>query len=152
MAKWIGNAVYCARMLTEGLLSPVAVGAMALVECDGKIVLVRHSYAPGWRLPGGGVRRGEPASVAVMRELTEEIGLTASAAPELFGIYTRKAGLATNLVVVYRVREAQFAFKPSLEIRDCLLADPANPPEGTVRPTLHRFDEMRGRRVQSLYW
>jgi 8-oxo-dGTP pyrophosphatase MutT (NUDIX family) len=50
------------------------------VKCvltDGELVLlVRHTYGrPGWDLPGGGVRRGEPPLGAAQREMSEELGL-----------------------------------------------------------------------------
>ncbi|MEO7828046.1 MAG: hypothetical protein ABIR60_12985, partial [Allosphingosinicella sp.] len=34
------------------------VHAVALTE-RGKVILVRLTYAPGWRVPGGGRKRGE---------------------------------------------------------------------------------------------
>ncbi len=40
-------------------------------------MLVKLRYAPGWRLPGGGRRGGEYAQATVIRELREEIGMTA---------------------------------------------------------------------------
>jgi len=43
----------------------------------GKLVMIRLTYARGWRLPGGGVDRGEGAREAALRELSEEIGMTA---------------------------------------------------------------------------
>lgn len=152
MAGWLNDAVFSIRMTVRGMLSPVSVGALALVECEGKIVLIRQSYVPGWRLPGGGVGYGEPPATAVMRELKEEIGLTHAAPPEMFGVYTRPCWPATNLVVLYRVREAQFAFKPNLEVRACQLADPVAPPAGTVPPARRRLAELIGTAPQSLYW
>jgi 8-oxo-dGTP pyrophosphatase MutT (NUDIX family) len=41
-----------------------------------KLILVKLRYAPGWRVPGGGRKRGEYAQAAVIRELREEIGMT----------------------------------------------------------------------------
>src|SRR5512142_3171956 len=113
------------------LLYPVDLGAVAVVEQGGKVVLVRHSYKSGWMLPGGAVGRGEPPADAVIRELQEEIGLTHSAPPQLVGVFARPTGLVTNSVLLYRVREAVFVFKPSFEIRELRLADPASPPDGT---------------------
>lgn len=53
-------------------------GVLALpITAEGTIVLVRLSYANGWRLPGGGWKRGESAETAMLRELREEIGLLA---------------------------------------------------------------------------
>jgi 8-oxo-dGTP pyrophosphatase MutT (NUDIX family) len=43
---------------------------------EGRLVLVRLTYAPGWRLPGGGVKRREDPREAALRELREEIGMT----------------------------------------------------------------------------
>ncbi len=56
--------------------------AVALTR-EGRLVLVKLRYAPGWRLPGGGRHPGEPAVEAALRELREEIGMTAHGAAQL---------------------------------------------------------------------
>jgi len=140
------------HILARAMAVPASVGAFGLVEQDGKIVLVKHSYAPGWHLPGGGVGRGEPPFKAVLRELKEEIGLVSANPPELFGIYTRTVGPATNHIVLYRLKEARFAFKPNLEIRALTLADPAAPPEGTTDAVRRRLKEFSNAAPPSLYW
>lgn len=141
-----------AAHLRAWLLHPVDLGAAALVEQGGKIVLVRHSYKSGWMLPGGAVERGEPPAHAIIRELQEEIGLTHSAPPQLVGVFTRRVGLVTNTVLLYRVREAVFVFKPSFEIRAIRLADPATPPDGTSPAVLRRFQELMGEASQAPFW
>lgn len=50
--------------------------AVALTR-NRKLILVKLRYARGWRLPGGGRRPHEYAQAAVIRELREEIGMTA---------------------------------------------------------------------------
>ena len=40
-----------------------------------RVLVVRHSYKPGLRLPGGGVKAGEDHRLAAIRELQEETGL-----------------------------------------------------------------------------
>ena len=56
---------------------PRTFGAHALAFTpDGKVILVRLRYAPGWRLPGGGRSEDEDPRDAVLRELREEIGMT----------------------------------------------------------------------------
>jgi len=138
--------------LLRGMLSPLDLGAIGLVEQRGRFVLVRQSYRPGWYLPGGGVGRNEPPAMAIMRELREELGLTRSAPPELIGIFVRKTWLYTNINVLYRVRDAEFDFKPNMEVREILLADPASPPPGTAAGARRRFAEIAGRAPQSPYW
>ncbi len=65
--------------------------------------MVRVRYAPGWRLPGGGINQGESAQNAVLRELREEIGLTAHGrvrlACELEQSVDFKRDLASLLIV-----------------------------------------------------
>lgn len=57
------------------------ISAGALVERDGKLLLVR-SVAPGrydfWVSPGGGVKQGESLEEAAAREVWEETGLRAT--------------------------------------------------------------------------
>jgi len=57
---------------------PRTYGAHALaLTPEGKIILVKLRYAPGWRFPGGGRGADETPQDAVLRELREEIGMTA---------------------------------------------------------------------------
>ena len=57
---------------------PKTFGAHALaLTPERKLILVKLRYAPGWRLPGGGRAPDEPPVDAALRELREEIGMTA---------------------------------------------------------------------------
>jgi len=141
-----------AKITAQAMLTPVAYGACALIERDGKVLLVRHSYVAGWLLPGGGVRRGEPAEQAVVQELREEIGLVRSAPPELFGLYSRKAGWATNVIALYRLRDAEFVFRPNLEVREILFTDPRTPPDGTPNSIRRRLAEFSDMEPRSPHW
>lgn len=134
------------------LFHPMDVGVAAIVEQAGRVVLVRHSYKSGWLFPGGAVERGEPPAEAVIRELQEEIGLTQSAPPQLLGVFVRRWLWATNLILVYRVREAVFVFKPNWEIRALRLADPSDPPPGTGPAIRRRFKELIGEASQAQVW
>lgn len=141
-----------AKLVAQALLAPVAYGACALIERDGKVLLVRHSYIPGWLLPGGGVGRGEPAEHAILRELKEEIGLVRSAPPELFGVYSRRIGWVTNVIVLYRLHDVDFTFRPNLEVRDILWADPASPPPQTPDSVRRRLGELLGMEPRGPHW
>jgi ADP-ribose pyrophosphatase YjhB (NUDIX family) len=146
------RGLFSAWMSLRALTRPVAFGAVgAVFDQAGRVLLVRQSYAPGWRLPGGGVGWGEAPEAAARRELSEEVGLSGGAA-SLFGLYTRKAGLATHLVAVYRITGAQVAFQPNWEVREILFADPAAPPPGTVAATGRRLRELTGAEKISPWW
>jgi 8-oxo-dGTP pyrophosphatase MutT (NUDIX family) len=152
MSRHLGRIWLSAKIAAQALLSPVAFAACGLIVRDGKVMLVRHSYVPGWLLPGGGVGRGEPAEQAILREMKEEIGLTSSATPNLFGLYSRKAGWATNVIALYRLDDVEFTFAPNFEIREIQFADPTTPPKGTPASVRRRLLEFAGVEPRSPYW
>jgi 8-oxo-dGTP pyrophosphatase MutT (NUDIX family) len=147
-----GKVAFRLLMTVKAVLSPTAFGVAGMVEdVQGRVLLVRHSYKTGWALPGGGVDRGEPPAQAVLRELAEEVGLTGGTV--LFqGLYTRRAGWATNVIALYRVTGAQVAFKPNFEIREICFADPAVLPPGVTPATVRRLAELAGTIPVSPYW
>lgn len=55
--------------------------AVALVECDGALLLIRRArgaYADWWALPGGKIEDDEHVAEAAEREIREEAGLQAT--------------------------------------------------------------------------
>jgi ADP-ribose pyrophosphatase YjhB (NUDIX family) len=51
------------------------VGAVCLLQRDGRLLMLRQPHRQGWSLPGGLLARGENAAAAVVREVQEETGL-----------------------------------------------------------------------------
>ena len=49
--------------------------AVAVIERDGLVAMVRRRDGSGWGLPGGKVEPGETPRDAVVREVAEETGL-----------------------------------------------------------------------------
>jgi len=150
-ARMVRDATFRLFMTVRALLSPTAMGvAGAVIDDRGQVLLVKHRYNPGWRLPGGGVNRGEPPRDAVLRELAEEVGLTGGRC-EFFGLYVRKAGWATAVIALYRIQGAQVNFQPNLEIKEIRYADPGHPPEGCTQAARKRLKELAGAEL-SPYW
>ncbi len=140
-------------MAARAIANPTAFGAAAIVEDEqGHVLLVRHTYMADWRLPGGGVGRGEPPEQAVMRELSEEVNLLESSAPEFLALYTRRILWFSNVVALYRVRNARIDFKPNIEIRAAEFFDPKSPPPGTAAGSRRRLAEFYGDAPRGPYW
>ena len=151
-ASLLRNAGFRLFMTLRAIWAPTVLGVAALVlDEEGRVLLVRHRYTPGWRLPGGGVERGEPPEDAILRELGEEVGLSGGRA-SFVSLHSRKAGWATNVVALYRVDASRLDFRPNLEIREICFADPGHPPEGATPATLRRLSEYLGRAQPSHHW
>lgn len=120
----------------------------------GRLFLVRHTYVPGWHLPGGGVDPGETIETAVRRELREEGNLHLAKAPVLLGVYFNNAASRRDHVFLYRCEGAvQTSPKPAdREIAESGFFAPDALPEGVTPATLRRLAEARGEAVPDPYW
>lgn len=129
------------------LRPPFRLGVRLLAFDDaGRVFLVRHSYLPGWHLPGGGVERGETAREAVMREAEEEGGLVLPAPPDLFGLYLHPTTARLDHIAVYLARGVSRPEAPGqgAEIRGAGFYPPEALPEATSLATRARIDEALG--------
>ena len=73
-------------LLTLGQISPM-LSACAIVEQDGKILLIDRADGLGYTIPGGIVRYRETVEQCVLREAREETGYRVML-HELVGIYS----------------------------------------------------------------
>ena len=136
-----------ARAMTLGVRAMV-------IDGQGRIFLVKHSYISGWHLPGGGVVPGETLLAALARELYEEGNIELTDAPHLRGVFFNKRVSRRDHVALFVVRAfRQTAIpRPNHEIvahgffaLDALPAD-------TSAATRARIAEVIGGTAASEWW
>lgn len=118
-----------------------------------EVLLVRHAYAPGWLLPGGGVERGETLERSAVRELREEAGIIVEGALALHGVFLNDAQFRGDHVacfVLRRFREA--GFSPNAEIAEARFFPVAALPETTTGGTRRRIAEVLSGAAPAAEW
>jgi ADP-ribose pyrophosphatase YjhB (NUDIX family) len=138
------------------LKRPMTLGvrAMVLNEAEGTVFLVRHTYVPGWYLPGGGVERGETSRQALVKELREEGNIALTGEPALFGLYYNNRSSIRDHVALYIVKQFnQTAPRlPDKEIAECGFFPLDALPEGTTKSTRRRIAELLEGRAADEFW
>lgn len=134
---------------------PATLGVRGVVvDSSGKVLLLRHTYTPGWHFPGGGVEKGETCAYALERELEEEAGIRAQReAFELVSVHANHAFFPNDHVLVYRI-SAWTQGEPTQtgEIAEIRFVDPMNPPEGVTKGTKRRLEELFGGSPRNELW
>ena len=121
---------------------------------DNKVLLIRHTYRPGWHFPGGGVEMNETIETALRRELEEEAGVLVEGRPVLFGVYSHQLHFPGDHIALYVVRSwRQLSVPPpSHEIAEQGFFDPGRLPEGTHTSTVERIKEIIEGRAPAEVW
>jgi len=139
-----------AHLFLTAVRKRLTVGVRAVLLDGRKVLLVKHTYTPGWQFPGGGVEPGETAETAAGREALEETGYAVDGRPVLHGLFlNRIAGGKRDHVAVYVWRDfrSQLEFAPNLEIAECGWFDidglPADVGKGTARRIREIFNKTR---------
>jgi 8-oxo-dGTP pyrophosphatase MutT (NUDIX family) len=112
--------IHLLSKLTWFVRRPRTFGAHALaLTPSGTIILVKLRYAPGWRLPGGGIGRGEEEREAVLRELREEIGMNSHGTVKLACEVAETADFRRDLASLLIVEDVRYTPpRWSLEIEE----------------------------------
>jgi 8-oxo-dGTP pyrophosphatase MutT (NUDIX family) len=140
--------------LSGFLSNTVTIGVRALViDRMGHVFLIKHSYIPGWYLPGGGVEVGETLMTALARELLEEGNISLIEPPQLFGMYLNARTSRRDHVALYVVRSFhQGTPKPNRGIIAHGFFSPASLPGDTTPSTRARIGEVLEGRVVAEMW
>lgn len=124
---------------------PMTLGVRAIVYDEKKnaVFLVRHTYVPGWQLPGGGVERGETFGQALEKELREEGNIVLTGRPQLFALYKNAHASPRDHVALYVCRsfEQTGPKKRDREIAESGFFPLDRLPENTTPSTKRRLQE-----------
>jgi 8-oxo-dGTP pyrophosphatase MutT (NUDIX family) len=124
-----------------------------VLDAEGRVLLVRHTYVKGWHMPGGGVERGEAAEVALARELVEEAGVRLTAPPILISVHNAHARFKGDHILFYRVDAWEPCAATSRgEIAEIGWFAPDDLPAGATAGTRGRVAEALGGARRQLLW
>jgi ADP-ribose pyrophosphatase YjhB (NUDIX family) len=148
------------RLLQRGLLAygrfarGMTLGVRAMLLEGDRVLLVRHSYVPGWYFPGGGVESGESLGDALAREIEEEAGARLTAPPQLFAVYRNARADSRDHVALFVCRDwaSPLPRAPSREIVAAELFPLAALPAEATPATLARIREVIGGESPATDW
>jgi ADP-ribose pyrophosphatase YjhB (NUDIX family) len=129
------------------LKRPMTLGVRVIAtNAQGQICLVRHTYTPGWHLPGGGVERGENCAEAAIKEAREEAGLVITPGDvTLVSVHSNFENFPGDHVLVYAASNwTQTSTDTAHEIAEYGFYDVSNLPLGTTAGTKRRLAEHAG--------
>ena len=108
--------------------------AIALTP-EGKLILVKLRYVRGWRIPGGGRSEREDPVDAALRELREEIGMTAHGEARLASDLEEATDFKRDTASLVIVRDVHYrAPRWSWEVEQIREADPDSLPDDMSGP------------------
>lgn len=133
----------------------LTVGVRGVVlDAENRVFLIKHSYTPGWQLPGGGVETGETLLEALTRELAEEGNIRLTGQPMLHGIFYHPLYSNRDHVAIYVLRDFQQdgPVVPNREITAGDFFPIDHLPDDTTSGTRRRIAEVVERMTPSERW
>lgn len=108
---YLGFKLYCF------LFRPIRMGVRIMMVRDNKVWLVKHTYLPGWFLPGGGLKKWESLDQAARREAREETGADLGKIT-FIGVFTSFLQWKTDHTAVFFCNDFNFSGTSDAEIAE----------------------------------
>lgn len=149
------------KVVSKGVLHPffrlrrgMTLGVrVAVRDENGRYLLVRHTYAPGWMFPGGGVEHGETAVESAAREIHEEAGIVADEELKLFGLYGNDQNFTGDHIAFYVLENwHQEPVRSRLEIAAHEFFATDELPSDTSKGTRRRLEEIVTGTQKDQHW
>jgi len=138
------------------LRRPMTLGVRGLVHdtATNSVFLIRHTYVPGWQLPGGGLEIEETLAEALVRELAEEGNIALNAPAVLKSMHFNRRSSRRDHVGFYVIEHFSQTIPklPDHEIAEAGFFPLDGLPEGTTPATLRRIAEVFEEEPASPYW
>lgn len=135
---------------------PMTLGVRIVVHdvSTRSVLLVRHTYVPGFQLPGGGVESGETIRQALERELAEEANVRLTGEPKLVSTHFNRHVSRRDHVLLFVATDyvADGPKLPDREIAEAGFYPMDALPHDTTAGTRRRIAEIFGEARISAYW
>ena len=135
---------------------PMTLGVRCIIHDKARnaVFLLRHTYVPGWHLPGGGVETGETAHDALEREVREECEVALTAPAVLCSVHFNRQSSRRDHVLLYLASDFEVLAekRPDREIAEARFFPLDGLPEGTTPATRRRLAELFDGVEMSKYW
>ena len=158
LGRIVGSTIFAYQRVAKVARTgrwPLTIGVRIIVH-DGadQVLLVRHTYAPGWHFPGGAIDRRETAVDAAVRELREEALIEALTPPALVGVYLSTVQKRSDHIVLFEAgkwRRVDGKSRP-LEIAEAAFFPIRDLPKGTTAGTRRRVAEIIHGAARTAMW
>lgn len=138
--KALPRLFYLVNRLLWRITKPTTVGVRLILEKDGAVLLVKHTYQRHWYLPGGVVKKGEYVEDAARREASEELGAKLGDL-NLFGVYTNFYEYKNDHIIVFSCDDFSLTGKTDHEIERFDFFRSDSLPNGVSPGSLRRIRE-----------
>jgi 8-oxo-dGTP pyrophosphatase MutT (NUDIX family) len=149
--SWRDRIMHASFVLTR----PMTLGVRGVaLDGEGRVLLVKHGYTPGWHFPGGGVEPGETCEQALLREMEEEASVALEPPLRLHGLFHNSHVSPRDHVAVYVARRFRVLGEraPDREILAARFFALEALPEDATRATRARLAEILEGRPLSPTW